>query len=68
MTLSAILLQRCRGLSEGQRAAFEKALSAHSPKLSYCSLPPEKEHCKIAKVPHLCNVATLKVAYYFFFG
>ena len=30
MTLSAILLQRCRGLSEGQRAAFEKALSAHS--------------------------------------
>ena len=55
-------------LSEGQRVAFEKALSAHSAKLSYCSLPTEKEHCKIAVVPNLCNVATLKVARFFFFG
>ena len=31
-------------------------------------LPAEKEHCKIAKVPHLCNVATLQVAALFFFG
>ena len=49
-------------------AAFEKALSALSPKLQYRSHQTEKEHCKIALALNICNVATLTVARFFFFG
>ena len=57
-------LPRCLRTTPQQSRPLKRA-PCTPPKLRN-GIPTEKEHCKIVKVPYLCNVATLQVAILFF--